>query len=82
MNVLGNSNCILHIISKMLKMQNKKLLDHGSRVGYLIAKMMEAKGLSRKEVLEGYIIGLLHDIGAFKTEEIDGLNKRSFEIDY
>ena len=73
MKVLGNSNCILHIISNMLKMQNAKLLDHGSRVGYLVAKMLEAKGLSEKEVLEGYLIGLLHDVGAYKTEEIDKL---------
>ena len=49
MRVLGNSNCILHIISNMLKMQNAKLLDHGSRVGYLVAKMLEAKGLSERE---------------------------------
>ena len=73
MKVLGNSNCILHIISNMLKIQNTKLADHGSRVGYLIAKMLEAKGLSEKEILEGYLIGLLHDVGAYKTEEIDKL---------
>ena len=73
MKVLGNSNCILHIISNMLKIQNTKLLDHGSRVGYLVAKMIEAKGGSEKEVLEGYLTGLLHDVGAYKTEEIDKL---------
>ena len=73
MRVLGNSNCILHIISNMLKMQNAKLLDHGSRVGYLVAKMLETKGLSEKDILEGYLMGLLHDIGAYKTEEIDKL---------
>ena len=73
MRVLGNSNCILHIISNMLKMQNAKLLDHGSRVGYLVAKMLETKGLSEKEILEGYLLGLLHDIGAYKTEEINKL---------
>ena len=71
MKVLGNSNCILHIISNMLRMQNTKLLDHGSRVGYLVAKMLEAKGVSQKEILEAYMLGLLHDVGAYKTEEID-----------
>lgn len=71
MKVLGNSNCILHIISNMLKIQNTKLLDHGSRVGYLVAKMLEVKGASQKEVLEAYMLGLLHDVGAYKTEEID-----------
>ena len=73
MKVLGNSNCILHIISNMLRMQNAKLLDHGSRVGYLVAKMLEAKGVSEREILKGYLIGLLHDVGAYKTEEIDKL---------
>ena len=57
----------------MLKIQNSKLLDHGSRVGYLIAKMLEAKGVSDKEILEGYLTGMLHDVGAYKTEEIDKL---------
>ena len=54
-------------------MQNAKLLDHGRRVGYLVAKMLETKGLSEKEILEGYLLGLLHDIGAYKTEEINKL---------
>lgn len=73
MQVLGNSNCIMHIISNMLKMQNPKLMDHGSRVGYLVAKMLEVQGKTQKEILESYIIGLLHDVGAYKTEEIDKL---------
>ena len=70
MNILGNSNCILHIISNMLKMQNPKLVDHGSRVGYLVAKMLETNGSASSEIIEAYILGLLHDVGAFKTEEI------------
>lgn len=71
MKVLGNSNSIMHIISNMLKIQNPKLTDHGNRVGYLAAKMLEIQGKSQKEILDGYILGLLHDIGAYKTEEID-----------
>lgn len=54
-------------------MQNPKLMDHGSRVGYLVAKMLEVQGKTQKEILESYIIGLLHDVGAYKTEEIDKL---------
>ena len=73
MNILGNSNCILHIISNMLKMQNVKLMDHGSRVGYIMAKMLEKEDASEKEITEAYILGLLHDVGAYKTDEIDRL---------
>lgn len=80
MKVLGNSNCIMHIISNMLRLQNPKLLDHGSRVGYLTAKMLEIKGCSAKEVVEGYVLGVLHDVGAYKTEEIDKLTR--FETEY
>lgn len=79
MKVLGNSNCVMNIISNMLKIQNPKLLDHGSRVGYLVAKMLERKGSSKQEVIEGYILGILHDVGAYKTEEIDKLSR--FEIE-
>ena len=57
----------------MLKMQNPKLADHGSRVGYLVAKMLEIQEKNQKEILESYILGLLHDIGAYKTEEINQL---------
>ena len=71
MKVLGNSNCIMHIISNMLKIQNPKLMDHGSRVGYLVAKMLEVQKKTQKEIQESYILGLLHDVGAYKTEEID-----------
>ena len=71
MNILGNSNCIMHIINNMLKIQNPKLMDHGSRVGYLVAKMLETKGALPEEVREAYLLGLLHDVGAYKTEEID-----------
>ena len=63
----------MHIISNMLKMQNPKLMDHGSRVGYLVAKMLEVQGKAQKEIQESYILGLLHDVGAYKTEEIDKL---------
>lgn len=73
MNILGNSNCIMHIISNMLKIQNPQLMDHGSRVGYLAAKMLEKKGVGEKEITDAYILGLLHDVGAYKTEEIDKL---------
>ena len=52
MNILGNSNCILHIINNMLKMQNSKLMDHGSRVGYLVAKMMEQSGAETKDIID------------------------------
>ena len=63
----------MHIISNMLKIQNPKLMDHGSRVGYLVAKMLETKNASAKEIREAYILGLLHDVGAYKTEEIEKL---------
>ncbi len=75
MKVLGNSNCIMHIISNMLRLQNPKLLDHGSRVGYLAAKMLEINKATAQEVLEGYLLGVLHDVGAYKTEEIDKLTR-------
>lgn len=63
----------MHIISNMLKIQNSQLVDHGSRVGYLVAKMLEKKGVGEREITDAYILGLLHDVGAYKTEEIDKL---------
>lgn len=75
MEMLCGCNDILHIITNMLRLQNPKLVDHGSRVGYMVAKMLEFKGADQKTVSAGYMLGLLHDIGAYKKEDLEEVMK-------
>lgn len=70
MELISSSN-IIQILKKALDSVDPRLVDHGERVGYLVAKMLEARGgVTEKQIVDCYVLGLLHDIGAYKTEEI------------
>ncbi len=63
------SNDICRIILEALRLIDKRLIDHGERVAYLIWRMMEFKGgYEEYELAEYAFIAALHDIGAFKVE--------------
>lgn len=73
MELIGSCGDILHIICRLMARQNPRLVDHGIHVGYMAAKMMEDSGASEKDVSYAYILGVLHDIGAYKTDTINSL---------
>ena len=51
-----------------------RLMDHGKRVAYLMFKTLEPQQkFSNKELRDICIVAMLHDIGAYKTEEIDNM---------
>ncbi len=69
MNEGITSNDICRIILEALRLIDKRLIDHGERVAYLIWRMMEYKGgYEEYELAEYAFIAALHDIGAFKVE--------------
>jgi hypothetical protein len=71
-----NSKDVINVIRKALNLIDYRLINHGERVGYILYKMMQCENIySEKEILEYTISGLFHDIGAYKTEEIDNLVK-------
>lgn len=73
MEVISSINT-LNIIKKTLDNVDKRLIDHGERVGYIIYKLMEYEGgHTYKEMMDDFVVGLVHDIGAYKTEEIDDM---------
>ncbi len=73
MKVIGN-NAIVNIIQRTLNHIDNRLIDHGKRVAFIVSKMLEEQGkYSRKQRQDICILALLHDVGAYKTEEIDQL---------
>lgn len=72
MIIIENKN-VIPIIQNTLNTIDKRLVDHGQRVAYLVAHMLKESGrqLSQKETRDILMACLLHDIGAYKTEEID-----------
>lgn len=65
-------NQVLAILLRALDHIDVRLVDHGHRVAYIVYKMMQAEGTyQEKDMQEICIIAALHDIGAYKTEEID-----------
>lgn len=60
------------LIQRTLNYVDPRLVDHGQRVAYIISCMLRQEGrVSAKEYQDLCLLGMFHDIGAFKTEEID-----------
>ena len=70
------SKDVINILKRALNLIDKRLINHGERVSYIIYKMMEYENIyPQKEMLHYTISALFHDIGAFKTDEIDNMIK-------
>lgn len=66
-----NSRNIGTLIQRTLNHVDGRLVDHGERVARYVANMMEVHGgYSVYEKRDICFLALIHDIGAYKTEEI------------
>lgn len=64
MNILG-------LIRRACNCVDPRLMDHGFRVAGITRQLMEAKGgYSQRQVRDICFLALLHDVGAYKTDEI------------
>lgn len=71
-----NSNNISGLIERTLNYVDPRLVDHGKRVASLVYGMLEAqKKYSAKDMQDICILAMLHDIGAYKTEEINRMTQ-------
>lgn len=67
-----NSTNIVELIQRTLNYVDPRLVNHGQRVASLVYRMMEIEQSYSGEVMQDiYFLSLLHDIGAYKTEEIN-----------
>lgn len=64
---------VVYIIRNMLDMIDKRLVAHGERVTFFVMKMMEEMNFTQEEIMRGCLLSLFHDIGAFKTDDIDDM---------
>lgn len=65
---------LMEIICRSLNLVDARLVDHGRHVAYILHKMLVCEGgYSKKQLDDILMLSLLHDIGAYKTEEIDDL---------
>ena len=71
---LERNECVINIMEKTLDYVDPRLMDHGKRVAYLIFKLLEQDGgYNENELRNICVLAMLHDVGAYKTEEIDRL---------
>lgn len=63
-----------HILRKTLGLVDRRLVDHGERVAYILYAMLrQAPAYTPEQIARACTVGVLHDIGAYKTDEIDNL---------
>lgn len=72
MDFISSKNIFL-LTRDTLKLIDKRLMKHGSRTGYILYKMLQARGGYEKyEMAELVMLATLHDIGAYKTDNVGG----------
>lgn len=63
------SRDIFVLVRNTLRLIHPRLMDHGSRVAYMVYKMLEGKSTYEEfELADIVMAATLHDIGAYKTE--------------
>ncbi|MDE7047716.1 HD domain-containing protein [Parablautia intestinalis] len=74
-----HSKDIFLLMRDTLKLVDRKSMDHGSRVAYYLYKMLECKGGYEKFELADFVfLASLHDIGAYKTENLKDMLQYEF----
>ncbi len=76
MSTLKCGNKIVLLCSKALRFFDERLINHGERVAYIATKIMqELDDNSNFNPSSIYLMSIFHDIGAYKTEDINNLLK-------
>lgn len=69
-----HSKDIFRLIRDTLKMADRRVIEHGSRVAYYLYKMLDCQGGYEKFELADFVfLASFHDIGAFKTSNLKDL---------
>lgn len=60
----------IHTVSEALRRIDSRLVDHGERVAFIAGELCEAGELPL-DMKTLFLLSIFHDIGAYKTDEID-----------
>ena len=67
-----NSANISVLVQRTLNLVDPRLVDHGLRVAYLVSRLLEVQGrYTGRDLQDLCFLAMLHDVGAYKTDEID-----------
>lgn len=72
MNIIKDSD-VIQILENMLNTLDYRLVDHGKRVTYLCIRIMKQLQATEEDCLTVAKLALFHDIGAYKTDEVDAM---------
>ena len=68
MDYISSKNIVL-LTADLMKLIDARLVNHCLKVGYVFGRLLQRKGGYEKfELAEWTTLGILHDIGAFETE--------------
>ncbi len=69
-----SSSDVNNIIRKTLNMVDKKIMEHCEIVAYTLYKMLQYENIySAQQLVDYTMLGILHDIGLFKTGDSENL---------
>lgn len=75
MRQVSNKQTVL-LLRQAIKCVDRLLMDHGSRTAYILYKMLQADGnYEMYEMADYSIFATFHDIGAYRTEELEDMMK-------
>lgn len=70
--IIITSKNLVQILRNTLNHMDPRLVNHGTRVAYMVWKTLTYEGkMDSKSMRDATMIAMLHDVGAYKTEEID-----------
>lgn len=69
-----HSDRIMTVVSRALNLVDGRLVDHGLKVAMVLGNMLDVEGCRDRQLRKTLgILALLHDVGAYRTEEIDDM---------
>lgn len=61
----------IQIVLRALRRIDHRLTDHGERVAYILYMLLITSDKYSEKIIDICVLGLFHDIGAYKTEDIN-----------
>ncbi len=77
MNII-NTLDLIRIKQSILRKIDKEIVSHGIETAYIVCMLADELGYSKDEIYYFAIISCMHDIGAYKTEELNKI--KQFEV--